>query len=290
MRSLLVVLLCAVAFYATGAALSSPSYHSNLSGGDVPSLADGESPYYAAALASPRQDGCTTDFLTTNFSSRGGAAPRILVAHYTVSRNSTGWGDVDAIRNYFNRSSTGASSTYLIDWEGNCKYIVNETMKPWTQTVFNPYSISIEFIAMGSESTSWWLDGKGLKVGAKVFADAAQRWDIPIRWVDPNGCGVPVKGITDHNALECNSHTDVRPNFPMPRFVQMVKDAAAPPPQVLFYLMDGEGKTLAMSAPVVAGGAAEDLRYQSFVKNRVALHIAALRADDDVRIIRRLVK
>jgi hypothetical protein len=287
-RNLLFAVLCAVALFTAGGALASPAYHANLGDGDVPMLSEGESPYYAAALAAPSQAGCTTQFLSTNYSSRGGALPRILVAHYTVSSNVTGWGDVDAIRNYFNRSSVGASSTYLIDWEGNCKYIVNETMKPWTQTVFNPYSISIEFIARGNESTQWWLDGKGLKVGARVFADAAKRWDIPIRWVDPSGCGVPVKGITDHNALECNSHTDVKPNFPMARFIRMVQAAAAPPPQyVAFSLMDGEGKRLAVSAKAVAGSAGELTRLTAFLKNTASIAAAELRRDGDYRVLRR---
>jgi hypothetical protein len=288
-RSLLLALLCAVALFASGAALASPQYHANLGEGEV-SLDEAG---YNAPWAAPNQPGCTTDLLTTNFSSRAGAVPRILVAHYTVSSNVTGWGDVDAIRNYFNRSTTGASSTYVIDWEGNCKYIVSEAMKPWTQTVFNPYSISIEFIATGKESTDWWLRGKGLAKGAQVFADAAKRWDIPIRFVDPSGCGVPVKGITDHDALECNSHTDVKPNFPMSRFVQMVQAAAAPPPPpaptIRFLLATGEGKTLATSGTAIAGTRGERRRLAAFLQNTVTLSLLELRRDGDLRVMRRKV-
>lgn len=176
-----------------------------------------------APLATPSQPGCTTRLLSTNFNSRGGVRPSMFVLHYTVSANRDGLSDVEAIFNFFNRSSSQASSNYIIDAEGNCWLIVPETARAWTQGAFNSASISIEFIAIGSESTEWWKRSDGLRKGARVVADSTKRWGIPVRFVNPVECTVTA-GITDHNRLECgNTHTDVEPNFPYARFMELVK-------------------------------------------------------------------
>lgn len=181
------------------------------------------------SLAAPEQPGCKTD-LVRNSSSRKGARPALLVAHYTVSENRSGWSDVDAIVSYFDQPRAQASSHYVIDFEGNCAYIVNEAAKSWTQGFFNPWSISIEFIATGKERV-W--DERALRRGAKVFAAAAERWGIPVQQAVTRGCEIVRAGITDHDALDCgNSHTDVKPYFPMSRFLRYVRDAATPPAAV----------------------------------------------------------
>lgn len=179
-------------------------------------------------LASPSQDGCTTK-LVGNFSSRSGITPRMFVLHYTVSGNRTGFSDMDAIWSWFNNSRSQASSNYLIDFEGHCYLMVSEASKAWTQGAFNSSSISIEFIATGSESAATWKGAglAGLKKAAKVVADSIRRWDIPFRFVNPDGCTVTA-GITDHNRLECgNTHTDVEPNFPYAFFLDLVKSQLA---------------------------------------------------------------
>lgn len=176
-------------------------------------------------LAAFEQPGCVTKPVR-NFSSRAGARPALLVAHYTVSPNRPGWGDVDGIVNYFNNRRAQASSHYVIDFEGHCAYLVRSTAKAWTQGFFNPWSISIEFIATGRERV--WPDA-ALRKGARVFAAEAKRWGIPIRPAVVSGCRVVSAGITDHDALGCgNNHTDVKPHFPMARFMAYVRAAAGP--------------------------------------------------------------
>lgn len=178
-------------------------------------------------LAAPFQRGCKTSPVR-NHSSRNGARPALLVAHYTVSPNRPGWDDVDGIVSYFDQSRSQASSSYVIDFEGNCAYIVSEATKPWTQGFFNPWSISIEFIATGTERV--WPEA-ALRKGALVFADAAKRWGIPIQPAVTSGCKIVRAGITDHDALGCgNNHTDVKPHFPMAKFVRYVQEAAGPTP------------------------------------------------------------
>lgn len=288
----ILAIVCAAVWFANGYLIaayahSSLQEHANL--GDD-GFVGGDLAGDTAAVASidvPSQFGCRNNFITTNFSSRGGEAPRLLVLHYTVSTNRPGEDDVFAIRNFFNSPPSDVSSNYVIDFEGHCQYIVNESAKAWTQLFFNPFSVSIEFIANGHETKEQWLtDGlPGLKKGARVFADAAKRYGIPLEYVNPVGCEVP-KGITDHERLECgNSHTDVQPNFPYGRFLELAKEFAAP--KVRFVLMDGEGHQLAQSTAVRSGGEAERDRYRAFVLNRLGLQLRELRADRDF-VVRRV--
>lgn len=219
--ALVTALLCLAL---AAAAVAAPSYHSNLADDPlVPRLGLADTvPTLTAPVSQP---GCTTKLLGTNFSSRSGVQPRLIVLHYTVSKNVAGWSDVDAIRNYFNRSSTQASSHYLIDFEGNCELIVRESNKAWTQGNMNPHSVSIEFIAVGSERV--WPEA-GLRKGAKVVAAIAKRIGVPIRRGSAPACFVLLSGILDHDALGCgNSHTDVSPYFPWTKFMAYTKEAAA---------------------------------------------------------------
>jgi hypothetical protein len=159
--------------------------------------------------AAPQQRGCTTR-LVRNFSSRRGVRPRILVAHYTVSRNRPGWSDVWAVVGLFDQAPFQASSTDVIDAEGHCAYIVRESDKAWTQATFNPVSLSIEFVAYGDEGQ---LAPAALAKGGGVFAQEAHRWSIPLQLGKVSGCTVVRPGIVDHSMLgSCGGgHHDIRP-------------------------------------------------------------------------------
>jgi hypothetical protein len=252
------------------------------------------------SLAPASQRGCVTKFLPTNFSSRNGALPKMLLAHLTVSRNVAGTGDVNGIWNFFARDATDASSNYIIDAEGNCIYAVAEDAKAWTQGSFNPTSISIEFIHFSTtDPNEKWTDAQ-LKKGAMVFADASKRHGIPIRLVNPSGC-TTISGVTDHDRLECgNSHVDVgtqetgdgvhRGTFPMTKFINLIKAELVPPKTfVHFVLGSGEGRGLATSLGVETGPN-EAVRLRTFLDFRNAAILKELRADGDVAILRKAGK
>lgn len=283
---LLAVALVGLTF--AGAAQAGPpgAYHQGLRddpivGRDV--AGERLSPAAATVPSLASQRGCRTRFLPRNFSSRGGELVRLLDLHYTVSENRPGWSDVDAIWNWFAQARAEASSNYIVDFEGNCIYAVNESAKAWTQGFFNPWSISIEFIATGRERV--WPDA-GLRRGARIFADAARRHGIPIRFVDPVGCNVP-KGITDHNALECrNTHTDVMPHFPYERFMRFVREAFQT--KIRFALVRGNGEVVHRSNVVVAGGAAEEKRYRLFLEAIRERSLPLVRKGVTLRITRQV--
>ena len=160
--------------------------------------------------AAPSQNGCTTQ-LVQNYSSRHGVAPRLFVLHYTVSGNRPGWSDVNAVVSLFDRPSFQASSNYVIDNEGNCKYIVRESDKAWTQAAANPVSISVEQINSGHEGS--YAGTAGLRKLALVARDAMKRWNIPIQLGAVRGCTVVRPGLVDHLSLGAcgGGHHDISP-------------------------------------------------------------------------------
>lgn len=154
--------------------------------------------------------GCRTQFVQ-NQSSRHGVRPQLQVLHYTVSKNLLGWADVNAIVALFDRTSSQASSTFVIDAEGNCAYIVPVEEKAWTQAAANPYSVSYEVIDYGNESV--YLQPAGYAKLRSVMEQVSARTGIPMRQAVINGC-VPVKsGITDHASFGyCGGgHHDIGP-------------------------------------------------------------------------------
>lgn len=164
---------------------------------------DGPQVFGPVPLASAHQDGCLTRQIPVNYSYRSGVKPSLIVLHFTVSPNTAGWGDVNSIVAFFSRSSTQASSNYVIDNEGHCVLMVSESLKAWAQANYNSATAcSIEVINTGSESTYIGPDGgPGQAKLAKVVHDCAHRWNIPLRRGAVSGCSVTRAGVVDHATL-----------------------------------------------------------------------------------------
>ncbi|WCB94484.1 hypothetical protein DSM104299_03221 [Baekduia alba] len=164
------------------------------------------------ADAAPSQRGCLSRFVV-NYSSRRGVAPRLLELHETVSRNVPGWADVNAIGVQFNQPRSQASSTYTLDREAHCLYLVRESDKPWTQAAANPWSISFEIINTATPSDRNLIDGPGRKLLLGILNDASKRWDIPLRSARTRSCTPLRAGISDHSELgPCGGgHVDTAP-------------------------------------------------------------------------------
>lgn len=169
---------------------------------------------------------CKQDFAGQVYSARAPGSKVVqFVLHYTVSPNTTGWGDVLAIRDYFRRSRVG-SAHLIVDFEGHCLQQVPWSQKAWTEGSFNSMSESVEIIATGKETTAQWEASPLIrkKILASIVRDRLRARGLPLKFVDPNGC-IPQRGYTDHNHLECgNSHTDVAPSFPFKVFQRQLVD------------------------------------------------------------------
>jgi N-acetylmuramoyl-L-alanine amidase-like protein len=154
--------------------------------------------------------GCRTSFVR-NQSSRRGVRPVWQVLHYTVSPNRPGWSDVNAVVALFDRTSSQASSNFVIDGEGHCAYIVPVEAKAWTQAAGNPFSVSYEIIATGKERT--YLAPAGLAKLRAVSHEVARRTGIPLRRGSNNGCSPGRSGFLQHAdfGLCGGGHVDVKP-------------------------------------------------------------------------------
>lgn len=154
--------------------------------------------------------GCRTEFVR-NQSSRHGVRPQLIVLHYTVSPNVPGWADVQSVVGLFNRTSAQASSHFVIDGEGHCAYIVPIEAKAWTEAAGNPFSIGIEVIDNGNEST--YMQPAGLARLRSVTHQIAQRTGIPLRLGAVKGCVPTRAGIVQHKdfGLCGGGHFDITP-------------------------------------------------------------------------------
>lgn len=154
--------------------------------------------------------GCRTSFVR-NQSSRHGVRPQLQVLHYTVSPNRPGWSDVNAIVALFDRSSSQASSHFIVDGEGHCAYTVPIEAKAWTQAGGNPFSVSYEIIATGKEQR--YLAAPGLAKLRSIAREVARRTGVPVRSGAVNGCAPSRKGFVQHRDFGIcgGGHVDVSP-------------------------------------------------------------------------------
>lgn len=151
--------------------------------------------------------GCATRFVR-NQSSRFGVRPQLQVLHYTVSPNRPGWSDVNAVVALFDRSSSQASSNFVIDAEGHCAYIVPIEAKAWAQAAGNRLAVSYEVINSGHEPT--YTATAGYARLRDVMRQVAVRTGIPMR----AGSVYPLRaGIVQHKdgGLAWGGHVDITP-------------------------------------------------------------------------------
>jgi hypothetical protein len=170
--------------------------------------------------------GCRTEFVI-NQSSRHGVRPTEFVLHYTVSPNVAGWGDVNSVVNLFNHSSAQASSNFVLDGEGHCAYIVPLEAKAWTQAAANPFSVSVEVIDTGREST--YIAPAGLKQLRVIARTVSARTGIPLRRGRVSNCQPVVSGIVNHDDFGIcgGGHVDITP-FSVGTVVKQIAAGARP--------------------------------------------------------------
>lgn len=172
--------------------------------------------------------GCKTRLLPEDSSSRAGVRPVWLQWHYAVIRNQPGLADLDLLYNIFADRGRQASSSFGIDAEGNCYYMVPIERKPWTAVATNPFVITVEVIAWGDEKQ--YCPGPCLRKARMVARQVKARTGIPLRrgTVNPqNRCAPGSAGQVTHNdhGICAGGHVDISP-FSMDAFTRQL--AASP--------------------------------------------------------------
>lgn len=168
-------------------------------------------------------------FIVRNQSER--RVPVLAVAvHSTESQDLKGTkDDLRGVRSWFNNPASNASSHVGIDGSGNTEVWVRSNRKAWTIGAANGFTCNIEFIGRASQSKAEWEEVQ-IKEGAKWAAYWCVKYKIPAQKGNVrniNGlCVCTRKGIIRHSdvtAAGFGSHTDPGPNFPMARFLELIK-------------------------------------------------------------------
>lgn len=131
-------------------------------------------------LAGAAQDwpGCRTQFVRNESYRTAGIRLGAIFEHYTVSADTPGWADNDALTARANDPVAGVSWHFQIGRkDGNCTYNVPISMKAWHAAGANSASIGIEIHALGNEGT--YVEGAGKTRLAKVVREIERRTGIP---------------------------------------------------------------------------------------------------------------
>jgi len=165
-----------------------------------------------------------------NYSSRGGAATRLLVLH-TAEGSRT----IESLGSFFAASSSGVSSHVGIDDKANTvgEY-VRRDQKAWTASNANPIACQAEICAFAAwDSAEWHRHPNMLANAAAWLAEEAAAFGIPLVRLNPQQAQSSGRGVCQHVDLGSwgGGHTDCGPGFPMDEVIAMAggQPGQAPP-------------------------------------------------------------
>ena len=166
-----------------------------------------------------------------NYSSRGGAIPRIIVAH--TAQGASNFRELGA---FFSNPSSGVSSHVGIDDTVDTigEYVECE-MKAWTAANANPIAVQAELCAWAEWSPAEWDRHPSMLANtAQWIAEEAEHFNIPIRKLTPAQAQGGERGVCGHADLGAwgGNHWDPGPSFPWERVLQMAAGGTAPPEEV----------------------------------------------------------
>lgn len=150
-----------------------------------------------------------TTKLVRNQSGRHGTKPTVIVLHTTEGFDAGNGSDLFNLAEFFDRAHTNASSHLANDRHGDEIRMVNDEYKAWTSKNANPYTLNLEQCGRAAFTRAQWLARpRQLESTARIVAEWAKKWDIPIRFSTTHGvCG--------HVHLPNQTHWDPGPGFPL---------------------------------------------------------------------------
>lgn len=174
--------------------------------------------------------------LSPNYSSRGGAAVRLIVIHSSEGAQSIG-----SLGNFFaNPSSQVSSHTGIDNAPGNTigEYVTRGN-KAWTAANANPVAVQTELCTPSGASANWsraqWESQTNMLANlAQWIREEAAAFGLPIVGLNAQQAQSNGRGVCQHKDLGGwgGGHVDCGPNFPFDKVMQMAGGSApiTPPP------------------------------------------------------------
>lgn len=169
--------------------------------------------------------------------------PRWIVIHTTESPKVSG--GAQNIANYFASTPEVKSAHYTVDADGAVQS-VREEDGAFHTTGFasgfevNRNSIGIEHVGYARQTPAEWRDSYSaaeLEHSAKLVANIARRWGIPVKHLTPAEIAAGEPGIAGHvefnAATRTGSHTDPGANFPWNSYLAKVRGYQSPGSRLL---------------------------------------------------------
>ena len=164
---------------------------------------------------------------------RSGVRLDWLVVHTTESSEAPG--TALAVAKWFaGPQAPKASAHYVID-PGEVVQCVHLDDTAWAAPGANSRGIHLEHCGRAAQTPEQWADEASaamLARSARLAAQLAKQFDIPVRWINSSSLRSGERGFTGHvDVTEAFSHgqghTDPGPNFPWPRYLEMVAEELA---------------------------------------------------------------
>jgi hypothetical protein len=165
-----------------------------------------------------------------SYSSRGGAAVRLLVVH-----TAEGATTIESLGNWFANPANAVSSHAGADDKANTIGVyVKRADKAWTQGNANPVAVSIEACGFAHwDGATWNRHMPMLANIAAWLAEEAAAFGVPLVKLTPAQAQGSGRGVCQHVDLGSwgGGHTDCGPGFPMDQVLLMAGGnlPAAPP-------------------------------------------------------------
>lgn len=140
----------------------------------------------------------------------------------------------EAVANYFARGTVRASAHFNVDNDSVVQSVKLMDVA-WAAPGANHNGIQIEHAGYARQTAAEWADSyseRMLQVSAALCADLCKMFGLPHAFVDEDGLRRGLRGFTTHyevsKAFKKSTHWDPGPNFPMGRYLDLVKAAAGP--------------------------------------------------------------
>jgi hypothetical protein len=159
-----------------------------------------------------------------NYSSRGGAAVRLIVIH-TAEGSRT----IESLGNFFANPGSGVSSHAGADDKANTvgEYVTRGN-KSWTAASYNPVAVQIELCGFAAWTAAEWHAHPNMLANCAAWiAEEAAAFGIPIVRLNAGQAQGSAAGVCQHVDLGSGGggHVDCGPGFPMDEVLAMAGGA-----------------------------------------------------------------